>query len=156
MDRMADTTDDQSTGAAPTATLDVRPMLAMGREPFDAIMSAADDIRIGGSLELTAPFEPVPLYEVMTRRGFSRATDMRTEAEFVVRFTLTGITLESTVSEVHERFPSTAPVIAAAGLDMCCGGGHTLEFAAQAHGLEPLRLLEDLQQAALDGLSASS
>ncbi len=139
----------RSTADGQTVALDVRPILAMGEEPFDAIMSAADEIEIGSRLEVTAPFEPIPLYEVMARRGFAHATDIRSGAEFVVLFTRTGITLESTVSEVHEGFPSTATVIAEAGLDLCCGGGHTLEFAAGAHGLEPLQLLQDLQEAAL-------
>jgi uncharacterized protein (DUF2249 family) len=132
-----------------TVVLDVRPILAMGQEPFDTIMSAADDIETGGVLELTAPFEPLPLYEVMARRGFAHQTDEHAAAEFVVRFVQTDITLESTVSDVHERFPATAPVIAEAGLDLCCGGGHTIEFAAGAHGLEPLSLLQDLQLAAV-------
>jgi len=140
------------TTGGPTVELDVRPILAMGEEPFDTIMGAADEIERGGSLQVTAPFEPVPLYEVMARRGFGHATDMRSEGEFAVLFTRTGITLESTVSDVHTDFPSTAPVIAAAGLDLCCGGGHTIEFAAGAHGVEPLQLLQDLQQAALDDL----
>ncbi len=142
----------QDTTGGPSVTLDVRPILAMGEEPFDAIMGAADEIEPGGSLEITAPFEPQPLYEVMARRGFAHSTDMRSEAEFVVLFTRTGITLESTVSTVHQGFPATAAVIADAGLDMCCGGGHTIEFAAGAHGHEPLRLLQDLQQAALSDL----
>lgn len=138
-----------NTTGGQTVELDVRPILAMGEEPFDTIMAAADEIERGGGLRVTAPFEPQPLYEVMARRGFAHTTDVRSDAEFVVLFTLTGITLDSTVSEVHEGFPATALVIADAGLDLCCGGGHTIEFAAGAHGLEPLQLLQNLQQAAL-------
>lgn len=149
MDSTGNTTGGPTTGGGQTVALDVRPILAMGEEPFDVIMNTANEIEPGGSLEVTAPFEPLPLYEVMARRGFAHATDVRSEAEFVVLFTPTGITLESTVAEVHEGFPSTAPVIADAGLDTCCGGGHTIEFAAGAHGHEPLQLLQALQQAAL-------
>ena len=151
MDITRNTTDAPAAGGGQTIALDVRPILAMGEEPFDAIMNAADEIETGDSLEITAPFEPVPLYEVLARRGFAHTTDVRSDAEFVVLFTLTGITLDSTVSDVHAGFPSTASVIGEAGLDLCCGGGHSIEFAAGAHGLEPLRLLQDLQQAALAG-----
>lgn len=140
-------------GGGTVAALDVRPILAMGEEPFETIMGAADEVEPGGSLEITAPFDPEPLYEVMAKRGFAHATDIRSEAEFVVLFTLTGITLESTVSDVHGRFPSTGPVIAEAGLDLCCGGGHSIEFAAGAHGVDPLTLLGDLQRAALPDLT---
>ena len=140
------------TGGGTVTALDVRPILAMGEEPFETIMSTADEVQPGGSLQITAPFDPEPLYEVMAKRGFAHATDIRSESEFVVLFTLTGITLESTVSEVHESFPSTAPVIGEAGLDLCCGGGHSIEFAAGAHGLDPLTLLGDLQRAALPDL----
>ena len=52
-------------------TLDVRPLLARGEEPFAAIMAAADSLRSGQVLRLLAPFRPVPLFSVMTNRGFT-------------------------------------------------------------------------------------
>ena len=65
------------------------------------------------------------------------------------------ITLESTVSEVHGSFPSTAPVIAGAGLDLCCGGGHSIEFAAAANWRttqEKLDLMEEAGRAVEPGV----
>lgn len=50
--------------------LDVRDMLAAGREPFPAVMAAAETVKRGGALWLRAPFEPVPLYSVMAGKGF--------------------------------------------------------------------------------------
>lgn len=50
--------------------LDVRPILAAGGEPFGAIMAAAREVAAGQRLCLEAPFEPLPLYRVMQRKGF--------------------------------------------------------------------------------------
>jgi hypothetical protein len=50
---------------SPVVTLDVRPLLAAGEEPFDVIMAAVAALPPDGILELTAPFEPVPLYAVL-------------------------------------------------------------------------------------------
>lgn len=50
--------------------LDVRPILAAGGEPFGAIMAATREVAPGQRLCLEAPFEPLPLYRVMQRKGF--------------------------------------------------------------------------------------
>lgn len=130
-------------------TLDVRPALARGEEPFTMIMEAAHRVPADGVLELTAPFEPVPLYAVLAQQGFGHRTTPLPAGAFLVRFTRTTITPAATVGAVHERYAGTAPVFAAHGIDLFCGGGETLEVAAQAHGIEPGRLLAELQQAAV-------
>jgi len=131
-------------------TLDVRPMLEAGEEPFDAIMAAAQGVGAGkgGALEIVAPFEPVPLYGALGRLGFAHATEARADGAFVVRFTQTGITPHLTVGEVVERTPATGAVFARHGIDLCCGGTRTVEFAARAHGVELPRLLAELREAA--------
>lgn len=129
--------------------LDVRPTLAAGDEPFGLIMQSADRVAPGGTLELTAPFEPVPLYAVMRRRGFVRSEVARADAGWVVRFRETGIVPSATVGQVVERHPATAAIFGAHGLDLCCGGGKTLEFAAGAHGVDLDQLLRELQAAIL-------
>ena len=50
--------------------LDVRPILADGGEPFQAIMAAVDGLAPGQGLTLLAPFRPQPLFSVMERKGF--------------------------------------------------------------------------------------
>ena len=129
-------------------TLDVRPMLAAGEEPFDAILTAAQAVERGKVLELTAPFEPVPLYGVLGRLGFAYAAEAQPDGAFVVRFTQTGITPHTTVGEVVERLPAAGEVFARHGIDLCCGGTKTVEFAARAHGVELARLLAELREAA--------
>lgn len=67
--------------------LDVRPELAQGGEPFERILTAAIGIPAGESLVLIAPFEPAPLYSVLSARGFSHTTAQVAADEWVVRFT---------------------------------------------------------------------
>lgn len=73
--------------AQATKTLDVRPILADGGEPFVLIMETAAPLRSGDSLLLTAPFEPVPLYEALGERGFTHQTQKVSAGEWWVLFT---------------------------------------------------------------------
>lgn len=54
-------------------TLDVRPILASGQEPFAAVMQAAEALGPGETLRLIAPFRPVPLMSLLRNRGFTLA-----------------------------------------------------------------------------------
>ncbi|HVA65490.1 MAG TPA: DUF542 domain-containing protein [Elusimicrobiota bacterium] len=54
------------------------------------------------------------------------------------------VNLSWTVNEVAERYPKTREVLARYGLDLCCGGAHPLEFAAQAHGIDARELSREL------------
>lgn len=73
-----------------TTTLDVRPDLERGDEPFERIINAAMSIAPGGQLVLIAPFEPVPLYGVMQGYGFAHLSQQRSANEWVVTFTRQG------------------------------------------------------------------
>ncbi|MHB8333570.1 MAG: DUF2249 domain-containing protein [Acidimicrobiales bacterium] len=53
------------------ATLDVRPIIAAGDEPFDQIMSTVGALGLDEELVIIAPFEPVPLEGVLGSQGFS-------------------------------------------------------------------------------------
>ncbi|HQR03220.1 MAG: DUF2249 domain-containing protein [Proteobacteria bacterium] len=52
-------------------TLDVRPILKAGGEPFAEIMKAAATLENGQGLRLLATFKPVPLFSVMQGKGYS-------------------------------------------------------------------------------------
>lgn len=73
--------------ATATTTLDVRPTLEQGGEPFMEIMQAAAGIEPGAWLVIIAPFEPAPLYGALGGRGFSHATQRRADDEWIIRFT---------------------------------------------------------------------
>lgn len=133
------------------ARLDVRPILVAGEEPLAEILQAASAVPEEGELEIIAPFEPVPLYRELARRGFGHRTESRGTGEWAVRFIRTAVTPAATVASVHERHPETAEVLAAHGVDLCCGGGKTLQFVAAAHRIELHRLLAELQEAVVAG-----
>jgi uncharacterized protein (DUF2249 family) len=64
--------------------LDVRDDIRRGEEPFARIMGAVAAVPDGGALVLRAPFEPIPLYEVLGRRGFACWTECRGPADWMV------------------------------------------------------------------------
>jgi len=70
-----------------TNTLDVRPDLAEGREPFGRIMQAAANLEPGERLVVIAPFEPVPLYGVLASQGFVHEANRTGDGAWEVIFT---------------------------------------------------------------------
>lgn len=54
-------------------TLDVRPILIAGGEPFGAIMEAVATLAPQQPLRLLATFKPVPLFAVMEGKGYRHA-----------------------------------------------------------------------------------
>jgi uncharacterized protein (DUF2249 family) len=72
--------------AARRVDVDVRDDVRRGEEPFGRIMAAVAALGEGQVLVLRAPFEPVPLYAVLGRRGFAHFTERRAEADWTVFF----------------------------------------------------------------------
>src|SRR5690606_38552461 len=54
-------------------TLDVRPTLRAGGEPFQEIMQAVASLDSGQGLRLLATFRPVPLFKVMQNKGYAHS-----------------------------------------------------------------------------------
>ncbi len=134
-----------------TVCFDARPALAAGDEPLSDILQLAESLGDADTLEVIAPFDPRPLYDALHQRGFRvrpALLDAGTQA-WHTRFTRVDISDEHTVAGVRSRHAATAAVFATFGLDSCCGGAHTLAFAARAQGVDLLHLLATLQKAAL-------
>lgn len=56
--------------------LDVRPILAAGGQPMQAILAAVGQLVPGQALRLIAPFRPEPLFKMLEKKGFAaEATD---------------------------------------------------------------------------------
>ncbi len=68
------------------AKLDVRPMMAAGNEPFEAIMGVVGGLAPNEEFELVAPLEPVPLYQVLGARGFHHETEALGGGDYRVVF----------------------------------------------------------------------
>lgn len=57
-----------------TVELDVRPILASGQDPFKDIMEKVKSLKGDETLMIINTFEPIPLYSVLGKRGFSHKT----------------------------------------------------------------------------------
>lgn len=66
--------------------LDVREDIQRGGEPFARIMAAVKALADGQALVLRAPFEPIPLYDVLGKRGFAHRTERRAADDWSVCF----------------------------------------------------------------------
>ncbi len=71
---------------ANTFRLDVRPILAGGQDPFSEIMAIARKVPPDGTLVLVAPFDPVPLRDVLGASGFTSSAMPRGPGEWEVTF----------------------------------------------------------------------
>lgn len=66
--------------------LDVRPILASGRDPFSTVMQAAEGVPANGVMIVVAPFDPVPLRRVLATSGFSSDAVARGPGEWEITF----------------------------------------------------------------------
>lgn len=66
--------------------LDVRADIARGEEPFARIMAAVKALGPDDALVLRVPFEPVPLYDVLGRRGLTHRTERHAADDWSVWF----------------------------------------------------------------------
>jgi uncharacterized protein (DUF2249 family) len=69
-----------------TITLDVREDLRNGHEPFSKIMSAIAKLGPREELLLIAPFEPVPLFHVLAKQGFTHTAQKAAGGEWEILF----------------------------------------------------------------------
>lgn len=67
-------------------TLDVRPMLARGEEPFPLIRERVDALAAGQGLTVVAPFLPAPLIEVLKSEGYASTMERRSDGGWSVNF----------------------------------------------------------------------
>ena len=68
------------------ATVDARPIIAKGEEPFDLIMSTVAALEVMEDLVILAPFEPVPLEGVLGAQGFSYVAEEIGDGDWRVTF----------------------------------------------------------------------
>ena len=66
--------------------LDVRDDLRRGEEPFSRIMQAQAVVAPGGVLRVRAIFEPVPLYHVLGKQGFTHWTERLADDDWRIWF----------------------------------------------------------------------
>lgn len=108
--------------------LDVRDDLRAGREPFSRIMTARQTVPPGGVLRLRAIFEPVPLYAVMQKFGFTHWTERLADDDWRVWFHRPG-------AEAGAAPAADAPLASAAADPVAPAGGEVVVL--DVRGLEP-------------------
>ncbi|MBI1847769.1 MAG: DUF2249 domain-containing protein [Candidatus Rokubacteria bacterium] len=64
----------------------MRADIAGGGEPFARIMAAVSSLAPDEALVLRVPFEPLPLYRVLARRGFSHWTEAQRPDDWSIWF----------------------------------------------------------------------
>lgn len=117
--------------------LDVREDIRSGAAPCSRIMESAGGLEEGDTLQLIAPFEPTPLYEVLGREGFVHESREIGGGDWEVRFTK-----KSTLAAV--QLPASASRPSHTGGGCGCGCNDVIEI--DVRGLEPpqpmVRILE--------------
>lgn len=58
-------------------TLDVRPILNSGKDPLNDILNEIKKIKIGGALHIINSFEPIPLYSLLGKKGYSHWSEFK-------------------------------------------------------------------------------
>ena len=99
--------------------LDVRDDIRRGQEPFARIMSTVKQLTPSQVLVLRTPFEPVPLYAVLGKKGYAHRTERRAADDWCVSFYRAG---------VPERSGQVAPPIS---------GQAVRSLVVDVRGLEP-------------------
>ncbi len=94
--------------------LDVRPLIAIGQPPIDAILHAIAALPAGAGLRLHAPFEPKPLYAKLADLGFEHCAEHQPDGSFLVYFT--PITIPLDLRELEPPEPMQRTLEAAAVL----------------------------------------
>jgi uncharacterized protein (DUF2249 family) len=99
-------------------TVDVREDIRNGREPFSKIMNAATALQPDEDLLLIAPFEPVPLFGVLEKRGFKHEARLVESGDWEVMFTRKSDALPAQVTPMmvsddsHNRTAPALPNVA--------------------------------------------
>jgi uncharacterized protein (DUF2249 family) len=68
------------------AVVDVRANIARGEEPFARIMAAVKSLPPDHALVVRTPFEPIPLYDVLGRRGLAHWSEQRDTRDWTAWF----------------------------------------------------------------------
>lgn len=88
--------------------LDVREDIRNGIEPFTRIMAAVKGLGEDEILVLRAPFEPIPLYNVLGRRGLAHWTERRAADDWAVWFYRESAAAERSAGGPASATPATA------------------------------------------------
>lgn len=121
--------------------LDVREDIRRGREPFSRIMQAVASLKPGDDLRLLAPFEPAPLFKVLSQQGFSHRSTPLENGDFEVLFSRENSALGGEAAARPQVTAQDSPPSSG----RACAGPPALEV--DARGLEPPQPLVTILEA---------
>jgi len=90
--------------------LDVREDIRRKQEPFARIMAAVNALQADQVLVLRAPFEPIPLYAVLGRRGLRHWAEPTAPDDWTVWFYRGDPVTPGTVTGTHDAAPTVLDV----------------------------------------------
>lgn len=118
-------------------TFDVRDDINRGQEPFSKIMGTVARLRPDENLRLLAPFEPIPLFSVLMKKGYTHASKQLESGDWEILFT----------RDSGQKAETKRDATAAAGSD-AGEAKPTSYIEVDARGLEPpqpmVKILEAL------------
>jgi uncharacterized protein (DUF2249 family) len=115
--------------------VDVREDIRRGQEPFARIMAAVKTLAGDQVLALHVPFEPIPLYDVLGKRGLAHWIERRAADDWTVWF-----------------YRDAAPRVESAAAPAAAAGGRTV---LDVRGLEPPQPMVQVLEA-VDRLGAGA
>lgn len=93
--------------ADPVADIDVSRLLASGGDPFGVLTRTAAMVEAGRGMVVVAPFDPVPLRDLLAGEGFENHVEALADGRFRVRFLRAG-GCEAAVAAPRAPVPATA------------------------------------------------
>lgn len=88
--------------ASNVTVLDVRGILAGGKDPFNAIMETIGKMPQGNTLKIINTFEPAPLIKILNKKGYSHFTEHPDSSTVHTYFTFTGIPNDTVSKPVQQ------------------------------------------------------
>lgn len=98
----------------PERVLDVRPIIDSGKDPFRDIMAVVDALKEEEVLHLINSFEPIPLYDVMEKKGFAHHTEKQDDSFHVYFYRVFAKPMEPVSGEILSATgqpPENAPSV---------------------------------------------
>ncbi len=80
-------------------SLDVRPTIASGSDPFEIIMQAIEKLKEDETLKIINIFVPISLINVLKERGFKSWTNTISDKEYHTFFTKVDLTNNSSITQ---------------------------------------------------------
>jgi len=84
-------------------TLDVRPTLDSGVDPFKIIMQAIKELKANETLQITNTFEPIPLIRKLESKGYDSWTERPEEGLVYTFFKMNKTKKDASKTEIHPK-----------------------------------------------------